>query len=210
MVDARALRQLLCVLPLLGITLLGGCGPREKNLFNGEDLSGWKKVGGDATFRVDEGCIVGEHGPGPNTFLRTRSIYRDFELELDFQWDEPGNSGIQFRSSQRANDGVVVGYQCELDPSDRSWTCGIYHEGSRGWLAPLDQSPSAQSARRLDDWNHVRIRANGPHLQTWLNGTPCADLIDANGEERGFIALQVHSGGQGIIRWKNIRLRKLP
>lgn len=192
------------------ISVLSGCISSQTALFNGENLNGWRKVGGEATFHVEDGCIVGTHGSGPNTFLRTCSQYDDFELELDFKWDEPGNSGIQFRSIQRSSDGVVQGYQCELDPSDRSWTCGIYHEGGRGWLAPIDQSPKAQAARRLDGWNHVRIRANGPHIQTWLNGVPCADLIDIRGEASGFIALQVHSGDQGVIRWRDIRLRSLP
>ena len=51
-----------------------------KSLFNGHDLEGWSKVGGDATFDVDDDCIVGIHGPGPNTFLRTDDVYSDFDL----------------------------------------------------------------------------------------------------------------------------------
>ena len=159
-----------------------------------------------ATYLVEDGCIVGTHGPGRNSFLRTEETFDDFDLELNFRWDEPGNSGIQFRSHIRPEDGVVEGYQCELDPSDRSWTCGIFYEGPRGWLAPLKDNPEAMGARRLDGWNHVRIRAEGPHLQTWLNGVPCADLVDEGGETEGFIALQVHGGRTGRIRWRNIVL----
>ena len=50
--------------------------------------------------------------------------------------------------------------------------------------------------------------ACGPHLRTWLNGVPCADLIDAM-ELEGFIALQVHAGKAGQIRFKNVRLKDL-
>ena len=196
------------VVIMLAMTLIG-CAPRTQSLFNGEDLKGWTKRGGEATFKVEDGCIVGTHGPGANTFLCTTRSYEDFELELEFKWDRPGNSGIQFRSHLRPEDGVVEGYQCELDPSDRGWTCGIYYEGPRGWLAPLDQSPQARAARRLNDWNEIRIRAKGAHLQTWLNGVPCADLLDRQGDRSGFIALQVHSGGTGVMRWRNITLRRL-
>ncbi|MCH2152140.1 MAG: DUF1080 domain-containing protein [Phycisphaerales bacterium] len=195
------------VVSLLTMVMIG-CGPKTQSLFNGEDLKGWTKRGGEASFMVEDGCIIGTHGPGANTFLCTTRSYEDFELELEFKWDRPGNSGIQFRS-HLTPDGVVEGYQCELDASDRSWTCGIYYEGPRGWLAPLDQSPQAREARRLTEWNNIRIRAKGSHLQTWLNGVPCADLLDRQGDQSGFIALQVHSGGTGIMRWRNIRLTKL-
>jgi hypothetical protein len=50
--------------------------------------------------------------------------------------------------------------------------------------------------------------ACGPHLRTWLNGVPCADLIDTMDLE-GFIALQVHAGKEGQIRWRNVRLKDL-
>ncbi|MCH2133040.1 MAG: DUF1080 domain-containing protein [Phycisphaerales bacterium] len=202
----RVLGPWLLVVMLIAVV---GCGPRTQSLFNGRDLDGWRKEGGGATYVVEDECIVGIHGPGANTFLCTTDEFDDFVLDLEFKWDRPGNSGIQFRSHLRPGDGIVEGYQCELDPSERAWTCGIYYEGPRGWLAPLDQSPQAQAAVRLEDWNQIRIRARGPHLQTWLNGVPCADIIDRQGDTAGFIALQVHSGGTGQMRWRNITLTEL-
>ena len=178
-------------------------------LFDGETLAGWTKVGtnGTAEYRVEDGCIVGIAGSSHNTFLRTEKEYADFELRLEFRWVDPTNSGIQFRS--HLNDaGYVYGYQCEIDPSDRAWTGGLYDEGRRGWLDPLDDQPEAQKAVRLDDWNELRIRAVGDHLQTWLNGVACADLHDDK-DSTGFIALQVHSGGKGQIRWRNIRIKEV-
>jgi hypothetical protein len=177
-------------------------------LFDGKALDGWRKVGGGATYRIDGDCIVGEVGPGANTFLRTERTYGDFLLELYAKLDVPGNSGIQFRSHQKEGDGRVFGYQCEIDPSPRAWTAGIYDEGRRGWLYPLAGHPEAQKAFKLDDWNHFVIEARGPVLKTTLNGVPCADLVDTADLE-GFLALQVHAGKQGRIRWKNIRLKDL-
>ncbi|MFG0330860.1 MAG: DUF1080 domain-containing protein [Phycisphaerales bacterium] len=177
-------------------------------LFDGESLDGWRKVGGDATYFVEDGAIVGEVGPGPNTFLRTERVFDDFELRLEVKLDVPGNSGVQFRSHQRPEDGRVYGYQCEIDPSPRAWSGGVYDEGRRGWLAPLDDKPEARAAFNLEGWNDYRIRAVGDHLQTWVNGVPCADFRDPM-DARGFIALQVHSGDQGRIRWRNIRIREI-
>jgi len=176
-------------------------------LFDGETLDGWEKVGGEATYRVEDSAIVGTVGPGPNTFLRTKKEFADFELRLEFRWDDPCNSGIQFRS-HRNDKGVVYGYQCEIDPTDRAWTCGIYDESRRGWLFDLKDNPEAQAALKKDDWNRVRILVVGDHIQTWLNDVPCADFHD-DADASGFIALQVHSGSKGQLRWRNILVREI-
>jgi Domain of Unknown Function (DUF1080) len=177
-------------------------------LFDGKTLEGWKKVGGGATYRVDGESIVGKVGPGPNTFLRTEKTYGDFRLELDVKLEVPGNSGIQFRSHQKPGEngnGRVFGYQCEIDPSPRAWTGGIYDEGRRAWLYPLTGHPAAQAAYKKGKWNHFAIEARGPLLKTWVNQIPCADLLDTADME-GFIALQVHQGKEGRILFKNITL----
>ncbi|MFO0909399.1 MAG: DUF1080 domain-containing protein [Isosphaeraceae bacterium] len=191
---------------LVSVTPARGQTGETVALFNGKDLDGWHKVGGGATYRVENGEIVGEVGPGPNTFLRTDKTYADFRLELDARFDVPGNSGVQFRSHQRPGaNGRVYGYQFEMDPSPRAWSGGIYDEAARGWLFPLTDHPEAQKAFKLNDWNHFVIEARGPVLRTEINGVPCANLIDPV-ESEGFIALQVHQGKAGRIRWKNIRL----
>jgi hypothetical protein len=177
-------------------------------LWNGRDFDGWRKVGGGATYRVDGDCIVGEVGPGPNTFLRTEKSYGDFILKVEAKLEVPGNSGIQFRSRQRDGNGRVFGYQCEIDPSARAWSAGIYDEGRRGWLNSLEGNETARKALKPTEWNRFVIEARGPHLRTWLNDVPCADLLDPMDLD-GFIALQVHSGKEGRIRWRNVLLKDL-
>ena len=180
-------------------------------LFDGKSFAGWKKVGGGANYSIEGDTIVGKVGPGSNSFLRTVNTYGDFVLKVDLKLDVPTNSGIQFRSHQQPSadgNGRVFGYQCEVDPLPRAWSAGLYDEGRRLWLFPLEGHEEARKAFKLDDWNHFTIMACGPHLRTWLNGVPCADLIDTMDLE-GFIALQVHAGKAGQIRFKNVRLKDL-
>jgi len=179
-------------------------------LFDGATLDGWRKVGGEATFTVEDDCIVGRGGPGGNTFLRTeRDDFSDFILRVELKLDEPVNSGIQFRSHAKPN-GTVYGYQCEVDPSARGWSGGVYDESRRGWLVPLDGETFAEArkALRLDDWNEFVIRCRGRHIETWVNDVKCADLRD-DADAEGFIALQIHTGGKGVIRWRSVRVREL-
>ncbi len=194
-------------------------------LFNGKDLSGWKRRGGEAKYSVEDGAIVGRSVPDTsNTFLATEKDYGDFELELDFKIDDPTfNSGIQIRSHARPEgDGErVYGYQVEIDPNpDRAWTAGLYFEGGfdkreAGWLNDLTNNEAARKAFKLGQWNHVRIVANGRHIQTWLNGVPAADFTDTDDDAftpKGFIALQVHAVGSAKepkeVRWRNIKLKE--
>lgn len=190
-------------------------GPVFHPLFDGVSLTGWTQRGGKAEYRVQDGVLVGATRPNqPNSFLCTRRDYADFILELDFKVDPALNSGVQIRSESRTEyrNGVVHGYQVEIDPSPRAWTGGIYDESRRGWLKDLDANPAAKTAFRRNDWNRFRIEAIGPRLRTWLNGVPAADLSDAM-TLSGFIALQVHGVGDRkdelLVQWKNIRIAEI-
>jgi hypothetical protein len=202
---------------LLGCLLTSVAGADEGEsgfvpLFDGKTLDGWKVVGGGAKYRVEDGQIVGTVDPASrsNTFLRTEKTFGDFVFKVDLKLDLPGNSGIQFRSHQREEkNGIrVFGYQAEVDPSARAWSGGLYDEARRGWLYDLKDHPEAQKAFKVKDWNTYEIEARGPHLKIKLNGVPCADYLDVMDLE-GFIALQVHAGKEGVIRWKDVRIKDL-
>jgi hypothetical protein len=186
-----------------------------QTLFNGSDLSGWIRLNGTADYTIKDRVIIGTAKAGTaNSFLATEKKFSDFILELDYKVDNGVNSGIQFRSLSNAqlNNGRVQGYQFEIDPSSRAWSGGLYDEARRGWLYNLEKNPSAKSAYKSLEWNHVRIEAVGQSIRTWLNGIECASILDDLPEAReGFVALQVHEISKPedegkIIQWKNIKI----
>lgn len=209
------------VVALMVIAVLSSCV--EKNttntpwtdLFDGTTLDGWYVKGGDASYEVRDGAIVGStvfDTQETSTFLITKEKYDDFILELDYKVDPSMNSGIQIRSNSLPHyqNGRVHGYQVEIDPSERAWSSGIYDSSRRGWLFPLTNNPEAQQAFKQNEWNKVRVEAIGDTIQTWLNGVPAANLVDEK-THSGFIALQVHGIGKDDpegteIMWKNIRI----
>lgn len=191
--------------------------PNDKNweyLFNGKDLSGWKLLGGKATYIVKDGELIGTTVSNtPNSFLSTEKEYGDFILEVELLVHPSMNSGIQIRSLSKKEyqNGRVHGYQVEIDPAARAWSGGIYDEGRRGWLYNLELNPAAKTAFKNNVWNKYRIECIGNSIRTWVNGIPVAHLVDAE-TSKGFISMQVHSisasepsGRQ--IRWKNIRIQ---
>jgi len=185
------------------------------DLFNGKDLSGWKQLNGEAKYEVVDGVIVGTTVLNtPNSFLCTEKNYSDFVFEVELLVEPNMNSGIQFRSESKPeyNNGRVHGYQCEVDPSERAWSAGIYDEARRGWLYPLDLNPEARTALKMGQWNKYRIECIGNSIRTWLNDIPVAHLVDDMTPE-GFIALQVHGIGNNKeregrqIKWRNVRIK---
>ncbi|MFO0947151.1 MAG: DUF1080 domain-containing protein [Planctomycetota bacterium] len=196
-------------------------------LFDGKTLNGWVQRGGAAKYAVVEGAIVGTSVPNTsNSFLCTDRDYGDFILELEFKVDPNLNSGVQIRS-QHFDKVMAVetggkkkiippfrvhGYQVEIDPSERSWTGGIYDEARRGWLKDLEENEAARKAFKQGEWNTFRIECKGDSIKTFLNGVPAADLKDGV-TPKGFIALQVHGVGNATdarkVSWRNIRIQEL-
>jgi len=184
------------------------------DLIGGQNLAGWQRRGGTATYAVENGEIVGRTVlNSPNTFLCTKRVYADFILEYDVMVDPRLNSGVQIRSESRPDyrNGVVFGYQVEIDPSERAWSGGIYDEQRRLWLATLEGNDAARHAFVNGKWNHYRVEAIGDRLRTWVNGVPAADLADGL-TRSGFIGLQVHQAQQaGLeVRWRRLRIQELP
>tara|TARA_B100000029_G_scaffold212825_1_gene210841 strand:+ start:333 stop:1730 length:1398 start_codon:yes stop_codon:yes gene_type:complete len=182
-------------------------------LFNGKDLQGWQKVGGDAKYTVNNGEIVGTTiANTPNTFLCTKATFNDFILEFEFFVNPDINSGVQFRSIIDRNNGMggVTGYQFEIDPSSRAFSGGIYDEARRGWLYPLSRNLKGQKAINNGKWNHCRIEAIGSSIRTWINDIQCSNLTDEM-SSTGIIALQVHSvlpqNENKTVRWRNIVIK---
>ncbi|MCD8173259.1 MAG: DUF1080 domain-containing protein [Alistipes sp.] len=201
------------------LVLLNACTekqepPKWEYLFDGVSLDGWRVVGGDAEYIVEDSTIVGIcKAETPNTFLITEREYGDFILEFDFWMDDGINSGVQFRSHIRTRDDGferVYGYQFEMDPAPRAWTGGLYDEARGGWLYPLTFNHDARAAYRNLEWNSARIEAVGSSIRIWVNGIECTNLLDDR-EASGIIGLQVHSIGSEehagkTQRWRNIRV----
>lgn len=197
---------------LMLIAFSGFSQDNWRYIFNGKNLKGWTRLNGDAEYVVKDGVVIGTTKyDTPNTFLAFNEDFSDFILEFDFKVDDALNSGVQFRSAslESYDNGRVHGYQFEIDPSPRAWSAGIYDEARDGWLYTIEDRDS-KAAFRSGEWNHARIEAVGNRIRTWLNGVPCANLVDDRASH-GFIALQVHaiynddqSGKQ--ICWKNIRV----
>ena len=181
-------------------------------IFDGKTLDGWEVLNGTATYRVEDGAIVGTTVEGsPNSFLCTKKHYADFDLEFEVQLDPRLNSGVQVRSNslKEYQNGRVHGYQVEIAANGSSGY--IYDEARRGWLSKDRSDPAARAAFKNDGWNRFKVVCIGDMMLTWVNGVPVASVVDGM-TPRGFIGLQVHSfkgDAPAWVKWRAIRLREI-
>ncbi|MEM9645989.1 MAG: family 16 glycoside hydrolase, partial [Planctomycetota bacterium] len=186
-------------------------GEGWKKIFNGRDTDGWTQKNGTATYRVEDGVVIGKTSEGsPNSFLCTKREYGDFELTFEVKVDAGLNSGVQIRSGTKPGSGRVNGPQVEIEtaPGESGY---IYGEATgRNWLTKTQPIKDAYENER---WNRFVVRAKGDRIQTWINGRAVADLTDPESSRSGFIGLQVHGIKKGTgpfeVRWRDIRVREI-
>lgn len=170
---------------------LAQSGAKEKegweSLFNGEDLSGWKEEG-KAQWAVEDGILIGKQGEnGAAGDLFTEGEYGDFVLVVEYKVNWPANSGIWFRyqSPEKSYQADILEY---ADPVAYSGT--IYCPGKM-FLSINDD----KDLEKKDDWNTMKIKAKGDHLQVWLNGEKVGDVHE-DSFATGRIGFQVHAGDE--------------
>ena len=189
------------------------------SLFDGKNLDGWTRRNGTATYRAEDGAIIGKTKEGsPNSFLCTDKQYGDFELKFEVKVDNRLNSGVQIRSNTRGSyTGRVNGPQVEIEASGANGAESgyIYGEAAGGWMTP-DEKLKPHKHFKDGEWNAYRVLAVGPRFKVWINGQLISDLTDKQKfktHPRGFIGLQVHGIGRGQgpyeVAWRKLMIREL-
>ncbi len=168
-------------------------------LFPNDSLDGWHIVGPEVSFTVKDGVLTGEGKGRRNSFLTSEKTYSDFVLTVDVKAIR-GNSGIQIRSEEKEN--RLIGYQIEIDPSERAWSGGLYDEGRRAWLQPPPEE--SRDSFQIGEWNSYKITCIGPRIKATLNGKETTNYMDFIDLE-GHIGFQVHSGDCKVM-WRNARI----
>jgi hypothetical protein len=176
-------------------------------LFNGKDLAGWQEVGKEK-WSVADGTIHGQAVTKEYGYLQTDKNYKDFHLSLHFKCEGSGNSGVFFHTGFKPGTAdVSQGLQFEIDCSLGKHTAGIYGDG-RQWI--VWPSPENEIVVRRGDWNEYLLKVEGNHYVARLNGIVMIDYTDPSPKSfDGTIALQLHAGGEGNMRFREIYIRDL-
>ena len=199
-------------------------------LFNGEDFAGWhnfKREGVRPGWQVKDGALVcvDPHDAGD---LVTTEKFGAFELELDYNISEGGNSGIMFHVTDEGGAAWATGPEFQLEDNAKA------KDPQRcGWLYALYQpADDPQTGKPVDatkpagEWNHIRLVISPEKCEHVINGVKYFDYVigseDFNARVAkskfgkmplfakagaGYLALQ---GDHGQVSFRNLKLRRLP
>jgi hypothetical protein len=177
----------------------------------------WHIEGDELVFRPLEGS-----GHPPYDII-TREKYSDFELSLEWNISEGGNSGIFHHAIEQPEHQIYwSGIEMQLLDNDAYPNLNDnQYAGSLYDLKPAEP----QNTRPHGEWNTVRIISDGANVEYWQNGEKVVeferwslewfDMVRASKFEchpsfgtvpNGYIGLQDHSDE---VRFRNIRIRRL-
>lgn len=190
-------------------------------LFNGESVEAWTDRNGNAIGEqwqvIDKALVLTAGGGG---VIVSKQSFTDFELELEWQIAESGNSGIFYKVNREGLSGGLE-YQL-LDDDDYPG-----HDKPIHFTASLFDiyAPQIDAHLPAGSWNHTRIVVRHPQVEHWLNGkrvlqfelgsadwqqraanSKFAPKHDVAVAEPGHIMLQDHNDR---VAFRQIRIRAL-
>ncbi len=200
-----------------------------KLLFNGTSFDGWHNFKGQDVrpgWQIKDGALVcaDPHNAGD---IVTTGQYDWFELQLDYNIAEAGNSGIMYHVTDAGGAVWATGPEFQLEDNKAaadSIRCG--------WLYALYQPPiDPKTGKPLDatkpvgEWNHVRLLITPEKCVHEINGVKYFEYVlgsedfksrvakskfskmpDFAKSNTGYIALQ---GDHGQVSFRNIKIRPI-
>jgi hypothetical protein len=207
------MRTMICVAALV-LSLPSGTVDAQRTdprkpvpIFDGKSFEGWE--GDLKIFRIQDGAIVGgslQSKVARNEFLCTTKTYGDFELRLKVKLlGEGANAGIQFRTKRIPNHHEVSGFQADMG---EGWWGALYDESRRNKVLQGPDKARMKDVVKSGEWNDYVIRAEGKHIQLWINGVRTVDYMeeDPQIETTGVIAVQIHGGPPSEAWYKDITI----
>lgn len=202
------------VITIGGLLIAATLGVRaaEKPMFDGRTLAGWE--GNTNTWRVEDGAIVAgamDRKQPHNEFLASTQDFGNFDLKFQFKLEGTNgfvNGGVQFWS-QRVPKDEMSGYQADIGAG---YWGGLYDESRRNKVLQMPSKELQAKLVKAGGWNDYRVRAEGRHIQIWLNGEKTVDYVETDEKipARGKFGLQIHGGAYTKIQYRDLRIDELP
>ena len=201
-----------------------------KLLFDGQSLNGWhnfKKEGVRPGWQVKDGALVcvDPHNAGD---IVTTEKFGAFELQLDYNISEGGNSGIIFHVTDEGGAVWATGPEFQLEDNAKA-----ADPVRCGWLYALYQPPvDDKTGKTLDatkpagEWTHVRLVITPENCIHEINGVKYFEYVLGSEDfkarvakskfgsmplfakaDAGYLALQ---GDHGSVSFRNVKVRSLP
>lgn len=171
-------------------------------MFNGEDLSGWK-VSENGKFKVEEGAIVA-NGERSHCYFMGKE-FKDFVFEAEVKTTRGSNSGIYFHTAYQEEGWPEQGHEIQVNVSHTD----PVKSGSLYNRVKLFRTPMKD-----DEWARYRITVKGQTVRTEINDQVLYEYVQPPGVSggprlgSGLIALQAHDP-ESVVHYRGLRIKPL-
>ena len=195
-----------------------GSDANINTLTEAEKAAGWQ---------VKDGALacIDPHNAGD---IVTSNKFDWFELQIDYNISEGGNSGIMFHVTDEGGAVWATGPEFQLednvkaaDPVRCGWLCALYQP-------PIDPQTGKplDATKPVGQWNHVRLVISPEKCVHEINGVTYFEYVLGSEDfksrvakskfarmprfaksDTGYLALQ---GDHGQVSFRNIKIRSIP
>jgi hypothetical protein len=190
------------------LTCVSECGAWD-DLFNGQNLTGWRIGENAESFSVHDGMMV-VNGPRAHAYyvgLGGNASFKDFVFQADVMTTPGANSGIYFHTRYQSEDWPSVGYEAQINQthSDPKKTGGLY-----------DVKDNFEAVAQDNEWFNYEVTVSGKRIVLKINGQTVTDYTEPANLNRpwrqlgqGTFAVQSHHPGNPVFL-RNIRVQPIP
>ncbi|WP_460981327.1 3-keto-disaccharide hydrolase [Spirosoma fluminis] len=192
-----------------------------RQLFNGNDLTGWKHVG-DGRMSVEKGLIRGHDGMG--LLYWSKEKFSNCTIRVVYRMQKQNsNSGVFIRIPVEPREAwmpVHYGYEVQIDNHPETSKEDEYHV--TGTLYSLTK-PLAKPGKPGPEWNTMEITLDGTRTLVSVNGQKVTDYREGAAVPArkfdfepyrgprpvaGYIGLQNH-GPDDVVYFKEVSVKTL-
>jgi len=203
-----------CLVVLVGLMGLRAADKDDDGfvpMFNGKDLSGWKTEGNWVV--QENGVVALKPRPGEKGWQRYKSYiwaekqYGDFVIDLEYKYEEKGNSGLFFRVGS-LEDPVKSGMEVQILDTYGNPKATTPHD-SGGVISTI--GPTKNVTKPAGEWNRLTVTAKGNQLTVVLNGEQVVDvdLSTTKAKDKpakGYLGFQDEAKK---LWYRNVRIKEL-
>ena len=179
-------------------------------LFNGENLDGWKVSENPSSFVIEDG-VIKVAGPRAHAFYVGEvggADFKNFELMVEVKTMPRANSGLFIHTEYQENGWPSKGYEIQVNQSHSDWrkTGSVY---------------SFQDVRETyvedGEWYTEHVIVNGDQITVKINGEAINEYdesevrsgdLGAKKLSSGTIALQAHDP-ESVIYYRSVKVKIL-
>ena len=187
-------------------------------LFNGHNLDNWVLTNtAPETWTVKDSMLICSGKPYGE--IRTREMYQNFVLEVEWRHLVPGgNAGIFLWADDIPSQGVPFHRGIEVQILEHAYGNTRSHT-THGDIFPIHGAkmtpdnghggsrafPTEMRGRPAPEWNHYRITCNDGTVTLELNGKKVTSGSNCT-PQKGYLCLESEGG---IVHYRNVRIRIL-